>query len=181
MTISPASFPALPALLDAALVALELPGAQSEQLRVLNTDSLASCFPVSDLATASMGAAGLAVADLLGAPGAAAEVRVDRHLAAAWFKLSLKPEGWALPDAWDPVAGDYRTRDGWIRLHTNAAHHRTAALGVLGCPATRSAVAEAVATWSATALETAVVASGGGAPPSCTAWRPGRLTNRGGR
>ncbi|MDT3720396.1 CoA transferase [Pseudomonas oryzihabitans] len=173
MAISPASFPALPALLDAVLVALELPGARSEQLRVPSADSLASCFPVSDLATASMGVAGLAVADLLGASGAAAEVRVDRHLAAAWFKRSLKPEGWALPDAWDPVAGDYRTRDGWIRLHTNAAHHRTAALGVLDCPATRSAVAEAVATWSATALETAVVASGGCAAElhSLAAWQ----------
>lgn len=173
MVTSPASFPTFPALLDEALAALALPAAAARQLRVSNADSLASCFPVSDLATASMGAAGLALADLLGATGTAAEVRVDRHLAAAWFSRSLKPQGWTLPDAWDPVAGDYRTRDGWIRLHTNAVHHRAAALGVLGCPETRAAVAEAVATWSATELETAVVAAGGCAAElrSLAAWQ----------
>ncbi|KTT11638.1 CAIB/BAIF family CoA transferase [Pseudomonas oryzihabitans] len=173
MATSPASFPVFPALLDEALAALALPAAAAWQLRVANADSLASCFPVSDLATVSMGVAGLALADLLGATGPAAEVRVDRHLAAAWFSRSLKPQGWALPDAWDPVAGDYRTRDGWIRLHTNAAHHRAAALGVLGCPETRAAVAEAVATWSATELETAVVAAGGCAAElrSLAAWQ----------
>ncbi|KTT25751.1 CAIB/BAIF family CoA transferase [Pseudomonas oryzihabitans] len=173
MATSPASLPAFPALLDEALAALALPAAAPRQLRVSNVDSLASCFPVSDLATVSMGVAGLALADLLGATGPAAEVRVDRHLAAAWFSRSLEPQGWALPDAWDPVAGDYRTRDGWIRLHTNAAHHRAAALGVLGCPGTRAAVAEAVASWSATELETAVVAAGGCAAElrSLAAWQ----------
>ncbi|KTT59711.1 CAIB/BAIF family CoA transferase [Pseudomonas oryzihabitans] len=173
MATSPASLPAFPALLDEALAALALPAAAARQLRVSNVDSLASCFPVSDLATVSMGVAGLALADLLGATGPAAEVRVDRHLAAAWFSRSLEPQGWALPDAWDPVAGDYRTRDGWIRLHTNAAHHRAAVLGVLGCPETRAAVAEAVASWSATELETAVVAAGGCAAElrSLAAWQ----------
>ncbi|GAC1036028.1 CoA transferase [Pseudomonas sp. No.117] len=173
MATSPAAFPALPALLAEVLAAFELPRAAAGQLRVVNADSLASCFPVSDLATASMGAAGLAVADLLGATGPVAEVRVDRHLAAAWFSRSLKPQGWALPAAWNPVAGDYRTRDGWLRLHTNAAHHRAAALGVLGCAGTRGAVAEAVASWSATALETAVVSAGGCAAEmrSLAAWQ----------
>lgn len=173
MATSPASFSVFPALLDAALAALELPATRARQLRVSNADSLASCFPVSDLATAAMGVAGLAVADLLGATGPAAELRVDRHLAAAWFSRSLEPQGWALPDAWDPVAGDYRTRDGWLRLHTNAAHHRAAALRVLGCPESRDAVTEAVATWSATELETAVVAAGGCAAElrSLAAWQ----------
>ena len=39
---------------------------------------------------------------------------------------------------------DYATADGWIRLHTNAPHHRDAALGVLGVGVDRAAVAEAV-------------------------------------
>ena len=42
-----------------------------------------------------------------------------------------------LPALWEPIAGDYATADGWIRLHTNAPHHRAAAVSVL-CVASRS-------------------------------------------
>lgn len=59
------------------------------------------------------------------------------------------------------MAGDYRTVDGWIRLHTNAPHHRDAALSVLDAPIEREAVAAAVARWRADDLEGAVVAAGG--------------------
>jgi hypothetical protein len=48
---------------------------------------------------------------------------------------------------WDPIAGNYATRDGWIRLHTNAPHHRDAALGVLRVRADKAAVADAVRRW----------------------------------
>ena len=75
--------------------------------------------------------------------------------------MSIKPVGWTLPSPWDPMAGDYHAADGWIRLHTNAPRHRTAALHVLNCAAERSIVAEAVKRWSAEALETAVVEAGG--------------------
>ncbi|HPG27556.1 MAG TPA: CoA transferase, partial [Myxococcota bacterium] len=73
----------------------------------------------------------------------------------------LRPIGWTMPPIWDPIAGDYETQDGWIRLHTNYAHHRTAALAVLGGEATREAVAEAVRAWEGDALEQAVVDAGG--------------------
>lgn len=66
-----------------------------------------------------------------------------------------------IPPPWDPIAGDYRTADGSIRLHTNAPHHRDAALSVLGGPAEKPAVAERVAAWQADALEAAIVAAGG--------------------
>src|SRR2546427_4427986 len=49
----------------------------------------------------------------------------------------------------------------WIRLHTNAPHHRAAALAVLGAPANREAVATAARRWAAHELESAVVAQGG--------------------
>jgi hypothetical protein len=75
--------------------------------------------------------------------------------------MSIKPVGWTLPSPWDPIAGDYPAADGWIRLHTNAPRHRTAALHVLNCAAERSIVAEAVKPWSAEALEAAVVEAGG--------------------
>ena len=144
-------------------------GVGLEGLEVIGEPSLESFYPVSALATASVGVAGLAAADVLNALGMPARtVAVDRGLADAWFGLALRPVGWQLPSPWDPIAGDYRTRDapgslGWIRLHTNAPHHRAAALRVLGVAADRAAVADAVASWTAGELEDAVVAAGGGA------------------
>lgn len=120
---------------------------------------LPSVFAVSDLACAAMRAAGTELAACLGA-GA---IALDRRLTLMWFQTSLRPQGWAVPAAWDAIAGDYRARDGWVRLHTNAAAHRAAALSVLGCAPDRTAVAEAVRDRDREALETAVVAAGGAA------------------
>jgi len=124
--------------------------------------SLPSVFPVTELAAATAGAASLAVAELIhAASGQAPRAGVDQRLASLWFGTSLRPQGWEVPPQWDTVAGDYRAADGWIRLHTNAPHHRAAALGVLGVPADKAAVAKAVAGWEANALEAAVVGNGG--------------------
>jgi hypothetical protein len=124
--------------------------------------SLPSVFPVSDFAAAAVGAAGLAVADFMTAAfGTRPHVEVDRRLASLWFGFSIRPIDWALPAPWDPIAGDYRTADGWIRLHTNAPHHRDAALSVLGVAADRQAVVAAVARWKAQDLETAIVGNKG--------------------
>ena len=60
-----------------------------------------------------------------------------------------------------PGRGDYPSKDGWIRLHTNAPAHRKAALAVLGTPGERNKVAAAVARWESDDLEAAVVAEGG--------------------
>ncbi|MFP3458891.1 CoA transferase, partial [Psychrobacter sp. SIMBA_152] len=57
--------------------------------------------------------------------------------------------------------GDYATKDGWIRLHTNAPHHRAAAESVLGTCADRAAMASNVAQWASSGLEQAVVDAGG--------------------
>jgi crotonobetainyl-CoA:carnitine CoA-transferase CaiB-like acyl-CoA transferase len=135
---------------------------------------LPSCFAVTDLAAASVGAAALAVRQLIVAQGGTARaVRVDRRLASLWFGWSLHPVGWERPPLWDAVAGDYRTADGWIRLHTNARHHRDAALAVLGCAVEREAVASAVAAWRGEELEAAVVGQGGCAAVmrSAAEWR----------
>ncbi|HET9073628.1 MAG TPA: CoA transferase [Solirubrobacteraceae bacterium] len=128
--------------------------------------SLASAFGVSDLAQASLAAAGVALARWIGASAGAGApaVEVDRDLASAWFGSSIRPADGSSPASpWDPLAGDYLAADGWLRLHTNAAHHREAALRVLGHPRTRDGVTEAVRTWRADALEEAVVAAGGAA------------------
>jgi len=107
---------------------------------------LPSVFAVEDFASAAVGAAGLAIGELLAAgAGPANAVTVDRKLASLWYIGSIQPVGWSMPSPWDPIAGDYQTADGWIRLHTNAPHHRAAALGVLGVSPERDAVARAVA------------------------------------
>ncbi len=148
----------------AAQIWAALEGAQDalHRLEMRGQGALASVFPVSDLAAASLGVAGLAISELVAQCGAAApQVVVDRRLASLWFGSSLHPLGWEMPALWDAVAGDYRTADGWIRLHTNAPHHRAAALAVLDAPADREAVATAVRRWTAHELESAVVAQGG--------------------
>lgn len=140
-------------------------GGEAGDLRYFDqtgSGALASVFPVTDLAVAAIGAAGLSVAEWVSARSARfPAVRVDRRLASFWFQTSLRPQGWSMPPAWDPLAGDYRAADGWIRLHTNAPHHRDAALAVLKTAADRGAVERAVATWETAALETAIVANKG--------------------
>lgn len=139
-------------------------GAPPGDVEITGTALLPSRFPVSELATASIATTGLALAELLRALGLdAGPVRVDRGLADHWFASAVRPDGWEAPAPWDPIAGDYRARDGWVRLHTNAPHHRAAALGVLGVAADRDAVAAAVADHDADALESAIVAAGGAA------------------
>ena len=151
----------LEAFLEEALGSLMLPRALVERLTVTGNESLPSCFAVTDLATAAIGVAGLAVSELLGVRGEAVPVAVDRHLSSAWFGYSLRPQGWELPAPWDAIAGDYRSADGWIKLHTNAPHHRAAVLNVLGCAGTREAVADATSRFPAEALEAAILRAGG--------------------
>jgi hypothetical protein len=146
-----------PAIWDA----FDLPTSSLDRLRLEGSDALPSAFPVTELAAATIGAASLAVSEVIGLFSAAPAITVDRRLASLWFGWSIRPLGWEVPPAWDAIAGDYRAADGWIRLHTNAPRHRAAALHVLGCKEVRGAVAGAAAAWSADALEQAVVSAGG--------------------
>ena len=124
--------------------------------------ALPSAFAVTELACASIAVAGQAVGEwLVQQTGRLPGLEVDRRLASFWFATSIRPVGWTVPPLWDPIAGDYATRDGWIRLHTNAPHHRAAAEHVVGACADRSAMATQVAQWGKTELEDAVVAAGG--------------------
>ncbi|RKP46463.1 CoA transferase [Trinickia fusca] len=133
-----------------------------EAVSLTGSGELVSAFRVTDLATAALATAGTAVAELLlASTGQLPSVRVDRRMASLWFGTSLRPQGWAMPPQWDAVAGNYRARDRWIRLHTNAPHHRQAALAVLGCAADAQSVAQAVGHWDASALEEAIVERGG--------------------
>lgn len=127
-----------------------------------NSGALPSAFAVSDFAAASIAMAGLGVAQWLAAlNGKDREVIVDRRLASMWFAWSIRPDGWTMPSPWDPIAGDYRTADGWIRLHTNAPRHRHAAITALGCAENREHVEQAVLHRNADELEADIVARGG--------------------
>ena len=135
---------------------------------------LSSAFPVSELATACWAAAGLACAGLLQQNRSAApQVFVDRRLASLWFGWTLRPLGWSLPAAWDALAGDYATSDGWIRLHTNAPHHRKAVEQVLGPHQDKNGLSQTVLAWKKNELEQAVIEAGGCAAQmlSVEAWR----------
>lgn len=126
---------------------------------------LPSRFAVTPFASAAVGVATLAVAELFAARTGAAvpTALVSSPGASAAFRSEalFTPRGWELPPVWDPIAGDYRARDRFVRLHTNYASHRAAALSALGVQAEKSAVAAAVAAWEADALERAVVSAGG--------------------
>lgn len=135
----------------------------SNWVTLTNEGALPSVFPVTELASTSMAAVGLAIAQLraYGSNKAVEHVHVDRRLASFWFDTSLRPIGWQVPNPWDAIAGDYKTQDGWIRLHTNAPHHRLAAERILGTHANKAGIAQAVAAWHKADLETAIVQAGG--------------------
>lgn len=154
------------AMADGIWTALGLPRLALESLEQTGDGELPSVFAVTDLAVASVGAAALALACLAGRTDRPSPVRIDRARVSWWFSQSIRPLGWPTPPTWDPLAGDYATADGWIRLHTNAAHHRDAALRALELDPQapdldRAALTRAVANWESDALEAAVLAQGG--------------------
>jgi len=138
-----------------------------------------SWYAVSELASASLGAASAEISALgatvvknndydRAAPRTHNEghaANIDARLASLWFGWSIHPEGWQLPAPWDAIAGDYATADGWIKLHTNAPHHREAALNTLMLANSdglaRETVASAVLGWNKDELEQAIVDAGG--------------------
>jgi hypothetical protein len=125
---------------------------------------LPAYFDVTGLATASVACATLAAAEFLAAREVSRPrpVSVDSSAACAAFAAEglFTPVGWSLPELWDPIAGNYRAEDGWIRLHTNYPYHRAAVERVLGAD-DRAAVAAAALRWKAGDLEAAVVSAGG--------------------
>lgn len=149
-------------ILDSFWSALGGTASDLESVLVRGSGGLPSAFPVTDFACAAVAAAAAGVRELIYVrKGSRPKIEVDRRLTSFWFAVSIRPSGWALPAPWDPMAGDYPTRDGWIRLHTNAARHRAAAEHVLGRRGGKAAVVRAVASWSKTELENAIVAAGG--------------------
>jgi CoA-transferase family III len=151
-----------PAITKSFWTALGGNAATLTRLRFTGAGGLPSTFAVTDLASASIATAALAVSELSRALGSEAPaVTVDRRLSSLWFGWSIRPIGWTRPPDRDPITGDYRAKDGWIRLHCNAPHHRAVADRVLGCGGDNAAAAHAVARWTKAELEAAVVEAGG--------------------
>lgn len=131
---------------------------------------LSSAYPVTELAATSIALAMQAAATLVGNPR---RQRVDRRQASRWFQHSFLPVNRAAPALWDAFAGDYVAADGWIRLHTNAPHHRAAMESVLGLHTSRAALAKTVSGWRKTELEQAIIDAAGCAAEmrSLEAWQ----------
>ena len=128
----------------------------------INHDGVLPCvLPVSELLAESTGLAGVALGNLRGQSGS--DVVVDGRLCGLWAQTSCAPVGWT-PDApWDPISRIFKTADGWIRLHTNAAQHKTAAANILGDVSSEMAVGQIISRYKSAELEDLFVKNGGAA------------------
>jgi len=145
---------------DAALQRVELIGAEPV---------LPSSFAVGTAAQASLAAGALAAAELGRLRnGVTQQLTVDMRHAALECCTHFLIDGRALP-LWDKLAGLYPCGGddgpaGWVRIHTNFAHHRDGALRLLGLPegssAERADVQRALRGWSALDFEQAAADAG---------------------
>ncbi len=132
----------------------------SDSFNLVGTGDVPHWFDLVGLATQTLGAFASCLSRYIGdETGECPAVGVDRRLAALWTIYSIRPKGWAPQSAWNPVGGDYRAKDGWIRVHTN--HHLKPVLNVLHCEPEKNSVAQAISNWDAEALEDAIVGAGG--------------------
>ena len=148
---------------------LALPGPALQRLRLTGREPvLPSSFAVGTAAQASLAAAALAATEIgMARNGREQVVQVDMREAALECCGPFTVDGMA-PDIWDPIAGLYpcgpSADAGWVRIHTNFAHHRDRLLGMLGLPVgdgtSRERVAAALAGWPAPAFEEAATAAG---------------------
>src|ERR1700676_3497631 len=135
-----------PAALDAVMLTGEEP-------------QLPSSFRVAAAAQASIAATGLAAAHIWKLrSGQSQDVAVDMRHAVVECRSEryLRVDGKLPPPAWDAIAGVYKARDGFVRLHTNFPHHRDAVCKVLNCKPERDLVQAALLQWDGEAVDTAV-------------------------
>src|SRR5438270_10855822 len=125
---------------------------------------LPSSFRVAAAAQTSIAAAALAAAEIWKLrSGQSQDVTVDMVHAVTECRSEryLRVEDKPPPPTWDPTAGIYRTRDrGFVRLHTNFAHQRSAVGKVLSCKPARDDTQAASMQWDGEAFETAAYAGG---------------------
>jgi crotonobetainyl-CoA:carnitine CoA-transferase CaiB-like acyl-CoA transferase len=122
-------------------------------------------FRIGVAGAATLAATGLAAADLWEIrSGRRQNVGVDLRRATASLRSGhyMKLGDGEVSARRNSIMGVYPTKDGrWSYLHCNFPNHRAAALGVLGVPEDREAVARAVLNWNAADLEEAIIAAKG--------------------
>ncbi len=122
-------------------------------------------FRITEAATATLAAVGLAVSDLWELrTGRRQGIAIDTRQATASLRSGtyLKINGTPVPFGRNEVMGSYPAKHGrWSYVHANFPNHRAAALKVLGVPEDHEAVRKAVAQWDALELEEAIIAAKG--------------------
>jgi len=122
-------------------------------------------FRITETATASLAAIGLAASDLWELRTGRRQVAaVDTRQATASLRSGtyLQIDGTRVPNGRNEVMGVYPAKNGrWSYLHCNFPNHRAAALKVLGVSEDREAVRKAVTQWDALELEEAIIAAKG--------------------
>ncbi|MDH6578824.1 CoA transferase [Kitasatospora sp. MAP5-34] len=131
-------------------------------------DLLPSRLEVAALAGASVAAAALAAADLAavrdGGPAPAAQVDAARVATAFASDRALRLDGQEQV-SWSPLSRFWRSSDGWVRTHSNYAHHEARLLDALGVRADAedpvAAVEHAIAARTSDEVAETVTAHGG--------------------
>ena len=118
---------------------------------------LSSIFRVGTAASATIGAASLAAAEIWRLrTGNRQEVSLNCRDAAIAFcsENYTRVVGKPRTQFWSPISGYYQTSDNrWIQLHCQFPHLREGVLKVLDCADDPKAVQQAVAKWDGLALE----------------------------
>lgn len=122
-------------------------------------------FRITETASATLAAVGLAAADLWEMrTGRRQRIAIDTRQATASLRSGqyLVMEGQPVDFGRHTIMGVYPAKNGrWSYLHCNFPNHRDAALKVLGVPEDVDAVRKAVAQWDAHELEEAIIAAKG--------------------
>ena len=122
-------------------------------------------FRITEAASASLSAVGLAVADLWELKtGRRQEIKVNTRRATASLRSGqyMRIEGAPASEGRNRIGGVYPAKGGrWSYLHCNFPNHRDAALKVLGVEEDPEAVRRAIAGWDALELEEAIIAANG--------------------
>ncbi|MCX6119425.1 MAG: CoA transferase [Proteobacteria bacterium] len=129
---------------------------------------LSSKYEVSSFAASAVAIANLSVATLLNEKMERpifSKVEVSRTHACASFICDrlATPIDWKFDQDPFDVSGNYKTKDGWIRIHTMYHHHLSAVLQALGCNANRAIVADMISQWKSSDLEMEIANKGGAA------------------
>jgi crotonobetainyl-CoA:carnitine CoA-transferase CaiB-like acyl-CoA transferase len=135
-----------------------------EDLSLTGTDPVLPSSAVGRAAQVSLALAGLAAAQIgRRRNGLRQRVKVDMRRAALEACGRFTLDG-ATPEPWDKIAGLYPCAEGWVRLHTNFAHHRDGVLRLLDLPpgpsTPRDTVHAALQRWRATDFEEAAARAG---------------------